>query len=60
LHHLAFKASSRDEVDRLHSEIKRIGATIISPPQEYREYVPPGYCAFFFNSIKFEIVHAPQ
>ena len=42
---------------------KRIGATIISPPQEYREYVPPGYYAFFFKDsegIKFELVHAPQ
>jgi catechol 2,3-dioxygenase-like lactoylglutathione lyase family enzyme len=28
LHHLAFRAESRAEVDRLHSELKRIGATI--------------------------------
>ena len=33
LHHLAFKAESRAEVDRLHSELKKIGATIVSPPR---------------------------
>jgi len=59
LHHLAFKAESRDEVDRLHVELKRIGATIVSPPREYPEYTPPGYYALFFKDlegIKYEIV----
>jgi catechol 2,3-dioxygenase-like lactoylglutathione lyase family enzyme len=59
LHHLAFKATSRAEVDRLHSELKRIGATIVSPPREYPEYTPPGYYALFFKDlegIKYEIV----
>ena len=59
LHHLAFKATSRAEVDRLHSELKGIGATIVSPPREYPEYTPPGYYALFFKDlegIKYEIV----
>ena len=59
LHHLAFKATSRAEVDRLHSELKGIGATIVSPPREYPEYSPPGYYAFFFKDlegIKYEIL----
>jgi catechol 2,3-dioxygenase-like lactoylglutathione lyase family enzyme len=59
LHHLAFKATSRAEVDRMHSELKRIGATIVSPPREYPEYTPPGYYAVFFKDlegIKYEIV----
>ena len=59
LHHLAFKAKSRAEVDRLHSELKGIGATIVSPPREYPEYTPPGYYALFFKDsegIKYEIV----
>jgi catechol 2,3-dioxygenase-like lactoylglutathione lyase family enzyme len=59
LHHLAFKAASRAEVDRLHSELKEIGATIVRPPQEYPEYTPPGYYALFFKDlegIKYEIV----
>lgn len=64
LHHLAFKATSRAQVDRLHSELKEIGATIVSPPREYPEYVPPGYYALFFKDlegIKYEIVcHEPN
>jgi catechol 2,3-dioxygenase-like lactoylglutathione lyase family enzyme len=59
LHHLAFRAGSRAEVDRLHDEIKNIGAVIVSPPAEYPEYSPPGYYAFFFkdpDGIKYEIV----
>jgi catechol 2,3-dioxygenase-like lactoylglutathione lyase family enzyme len=59
LHHLAFKATSRAEVDRLHSELKAIGATIVSPPREYPEYTPRGYDALFFKDlegIKYEIV----
>jgi catechol 2,3-dioxygenase-like lactoylglutathione lyase family enzyme len=61
LHHLAFKAASRAEVDRLHAELKGIGATIVSPPREYPEYTPPGYYALFFKDlegIKYEIVCA--
>ncbi|MGH2360679.1 MAG: VOC family protein [bacterium] len=59
LHHLAFKATSRAEVDRLHSEMKSMGVRIVSEPREYPEYTPPGYYAFFFKdpeSIKYEIV----
>ncbi len=59
LHHLAFRASSRAEVDRLHHELKAIGAEIVSPPQEYPEYTPAGYYALFFkdpDGIKYEIV----
>jgi catechol 2,3-dioxygenase-like lactoylglutathione lyase family enzyme len=59
LHHLAFKASSRAEVDRLHDELKAIGATIVDPPKEYPEYTPAGYYALFFKDlegIKYEVV----
>jgi catechol 2,3-dioxygenase-like lactoylglutathione lyase family enzyme len=59
LHHLAFRAPSRAEVDRLHTEVMRIGATIVSAPREYPEYTPAGYYAFYFKDpegIKFEIV----
>ena len=61
LHHLAFKVESRAEVDRLYTELKEIGAEIVSPPREYPEYVPPGYYAVFFKDlegIKYEIVCA--
>ena len=60
LHHLAFRASSRDEVDRLHRELMAIGATIVSAPRVHPEYVPARYYAMFFkdpDGIKYEIVH---
>ena len=59
LHHLAFRAESRAEVDRLHIQLQAIGATIVSPPREYPEYTPAGYYALYFKDpegIKYEIV----
>ena len=59
LHHLAFRASSRHEVDQLHKDLIEIGATIVTAPREYPEYTPPGYYALFFKDlegIKYEIV----
>jgi len=40
LHHLAFKAESLAEVDRLYNEIKGIGATIVNKSKLYPEYGP--------------------
>jgi len=64
LHHLAFRAGSREEIDRLHAELLKIGATIVSPPREYPEYKPSGYYALFFkdpDGIKYEFVcHAGE
>ncbi|HUH95671.1 MAG TPA: VOC family protein [Casimicrobiaceae bacterium] len=59
LHHLAFRASSREEVDRIHDELKALGVNIVSPPRLYPEYKPTGYYAVFFkdpHGIKYEIV----
>ena len=59
LHHLAFRAASPAEVDRLHLEVREIGATIVSAPRAYPEYTPAGYYAFYFKDpegIKYEIV----
>jgi len=58
LHHLAFKAVSRTEVDRLFAELKEIGATIVSEPRLYPEYGPDYYALFFKDTegIKYEIV----
>ena len=59
LHHLAFRARSREEVDRLHLAVAAIGAVIVAPPREYPEYTPAGYYAFFFkdpDGIKYEVV----
>jgi catechol 2,3-dioxygenase-like lactoylglutathione lyase family enzyme len=59
LHHLAFQAASRAEVDGLYEALQGIGAEIVEPPREYPEYTPPGYYAVFFkdpDGIKYEIV----
>ncbi len=63
LHHLAFRAESRAEVDRLFSELKEIGAVIVSEPRIYPEYTPQPYYALFFKDlegIKYEIVCTQQ
>ena len=62
LHHLAFKAGSRAEVDAIFVELEAMGATIVTPPRAYPEYTPPGYYAVFFkdpDGLKYEVVHAP-
>jgi catechol 2,3-dioxygenase-like lactoylglutathione lyase family enzyme len=59
LHHLAFRVSSPDAVDRLHLALKAIGAAIVSRRQEIPEYTPAGYYALYFKDpegIKYEIV----
>lgn len=58
LHHLAFKAESRAEVDRLYSQLEGIGATIVSAPRLFPEYGPDYYALFFkdVEGIKYEIV----
>lgn len=61
LHHFAFNAESREQVDRLYKLLVDIGATILDPPAEYNHYAP-GYYAVFFadpDGIKFELVHMP-
>lgn len=63
LHHLAFKASSREEVDSIYGELQRLGVSIVSAPREYPEYTPPGYYAVFFkdpDGIKYEVVTYPE
>lgn len=58
LHHLAFKADSRAEVDRLHLELIVIGADIVAEPRLYPEYGPDYYAVFFkdLEGLKYEIV----
>jgi catechol 2,3-dioxygenase-like lactoylglutathione lyase family enzyme len=61
LHHLAFHADSRADVDRFHDFLREIGATVLDPPAEYG--YTPGYYAVFFadpDGIKLEVVHEPQ
>ena len=58
LHHLAFKAYSREEVDEAYKELIKIGANIVSKPQIHAEYSPNYYAVYFkdLENIKYEIV----
>jgi len=59
LHHFAWNAESRADVDRLYAALLGIGATILDPPAEYPHY-GAGYYAVFFadpDGLKFEFVH---
>lgn len=59
VHHIAFRVASRADVDKLHEELTKIDATIVSAPRPYPEYTPQGYYAVFFkdpDGIKYEIL----
>ncbi len=60
LHHLAFAAGSRGEVDERAEWLRARGAEIESAPREY-DYMPGYYAVFFYDldGIKLEIVHHP-
>jgi glyoxylase I family protein len=61
LHHLAFHADSREDVDAFPGFLLEIGAAILDPPAEYA--YTPGYYAVFFadpDDIKLEVVFEPQ
>lgn len=61
LHHLAFHADSRKDVDEFHRFLLDIGVTILDPPAEY-DYTPGYYTVFFTDpdGIKLEVVFEPQ
>lgn len=62
LHHVAWTAESRSDVDGLHRLLIDIGAQVLDPPADYPEY-GEGYYAVFFadpDGIKLEYVHWPQ
>jgi predicted lactoylglutathione lyase len=59
LHHPAFKAESRAEVDSLYQELEEIGSEIVNEPKLYPEYSPDYYALFFkdLEGNKCEIVY---
>jgi catechol 2,3-dioxygenase-like lactoylglutathione lyase family enzyme len=62
LHHVAWTAASRDDVDGLHRRLQEIGATVLDPPAEYPQY-GDGYYAVFFadpDGLKLEYVFTPR
>lgn len=62
LHHLAWVADSRDDVDSLYELLVEIEATILDPPADYPQY-REGYYALFFadpDGMKLEFAYTPQ
>ena len=62
LHHVAWTAESRQDVERLHDLLVEIGAEILDPPADYPRY-GPGYYAVFFadpDGLKLEYVFKPR
>jgi glyoxylase I family protein len=60
LHHVAFEAGSRAQVDERAEWVRSRGAELESDPQEYT-YRPGYYAVFFYDpdGLKLEIVHVP-
>jgi glyoxylase I family protein len=60
LHHLAFEAASRGDVDERAAWLRTQDVEIESEPQEYT-YIPGYYAVFFYDpdGLKLEIVHVP-
>ncbi len=59
LHHFAWNADSRQDVDRFHHRLVEAGVTILDAPAEYPQY-GAGYYAVFFvdpDGLKLEYVH---
>jgi catechol 2,3-dioxygenase-like lactoylglutathione lyase family enzyme len=62
LHHLAWVADSRADVDRMQELLVEIGATALDPPKDYPHY-REGYYAVFFadpNGLKLEFVYTAE
>ena len=61
LHHLAFRAARRDDVDTLHEWLVAEGFDVLDAPAEYPQYGKDYYAVFFPDpdGIKLELVHFP-
>jgi glyoxylase I family protein len=61
LHHVAWNAESREDVDAMYAHLQSIGATILDAPAEYPRYGPTYYAVFFADpdGLKLEYVHKP-
>jgi catechol 2,3-dioxygenase-like lactoylglutathione lyase family enzyme len=61
LHHVAWTAESREDVDRLYALLQSIGAQVLDAPADYPRY-GGGYYAVFFadpDGLKLEYVFKP-
>jgi catechol 2,3-dioxygenase-like lactoylglutathione lyase family enzyme len=64
LHHVAFHAGSRSDVDRLYALLTEMGAEILDPPADYSgPAYSEGYYAVFFadpDGLKLEVGYEPR
>ena len=61
LHHLCFRARSREDVDRAHEFVQTIGTVVVHGPQD--DDWAPGYYSILFedpDGIRLEINHVPD
>jgi len=61
MHHLAWNAASRADVDALHATLLKLGATVLDAPAHYPEYSEGYYAVFFADSdgMKLEYCYVP-
>ncbi|MFO1240365.1 MAG: VOC family protein [Sphingomonadaceae bacterium] len=59
LHHLAWRAESREHVDAFHQILISSGVPVLDAPAEYPEYSQSYYAIFFEDpdGIKLELLH---
>lgn len=60
LHHICFRARTREDVDALHTFLLELGAKIVHPPEE--GMWAPGYYSVLFedpDGIRLEMNHVP-
>jgi catechol 2,3-dioxygenase-like lactoylglutathione lyase family enzyme len=60
LHHVCFRARSREDIDALHEHLRQMGARIVHPPEEGAW--APGYYSVLFEDpegIRIEVNHVP-
>jgi catechol 2,3-dioxygenase-like lactoylglutathione lyase family enzyme len=60
LHHICFRARSREDVDEAHAFLQMIGARIVHAPQH--DAYAPGYYSVLFedpDGVRLEINHVP-
>jgi catechol 2,3-dioxygenase-like lactoylglutathione lyase family enzyme len=60
LHHVCFRARSREDVDSVHALVAGLGAPVIHPPEE-AAWVPGYYSVLFEDpdGIRLEVNHIP-
>ena len=60
LHHLCFRARSREDIDAVHAFVKTLGSPIVRAPQE--DGWAPGYYSILFedpDGVRLELNHVP-